>query len=127
MTAWAISIRQPLAWLIVNGWKVIENRDWSTKYRGPILIHASKTIEGGAVLALERGISPCDGEPMPPGFVAPASYQTGGIVGAAELVDCVTEHASRWFVGEYGFVLRNARALPFEAMRGQLGIFQVRP
>lgn len=37
----AISIRQPWAWLIVNGFKDIENRSWRTKYRGPVLIHAS--------------------------------------------------------------------------------------
>ena len=38
----AISIRQPWAWLIVHGWKNIENRMWRTSYRGPVLIHASK-------------------------------------------------------------------------------------
>lgn len=30
----AISIRQPWAWLIANGFKDIENRDWATKFRG---------------------------------------------------------------------------------------------
>ena len=30
----ALSIRQPWAWLIVNGYKDIENRDWKTHYRG---------------------------------------------------------------------------------------------
>lgn len=38
----ALSIRQPWAWLIVNGFKDIENRSWDTKYRGLVLIHASK-------------------------------------------------------------------------------------
>jgi len=38
----AISIRQPWAWLIVNGYKDIENRSWPTKFRGRVLIHASK-------------------------------------------------------------------------------------
>lgn len=40
----ALSIRQPWAWLIVNGFKDIENRSWHTKYRGPVLIHASKGL-----------------------------------------------------------------------------------
>lgn len=35
-----ISIRQPCAWLIVHGWKNIENRLWPTRVRGPVLIHA---------------------------------------------------------------------------------------
>jgi hypothetical protein len=37
-----LSIRQPWAGLIVAGIKDIENRSWSTSYRGPILIHAGK-------------------------------------------------------------------------------------
>jgi len=41
----AILIRQPWAWLIVHGYKDVENRTWSTKYRGPILIHAGKTLD----------------------------------------------------------------------------------
>ena len=36
-----IVIRQPWAWLIVNGIKDIENRSWRTRYRGPLLIQAS--------------------------------------------------------------------------------------
>ena len=41
----AISIRQPWAWLIVHGYKDVENRTWATKHRGPILIHAGKTLD----------------------------------------------------------------------------------
>lgn len=37
-----LSIKQPWAWLICIGCKTIENRTWVRKYRGPILIHASK-------------------------------------------------------------------------------------
>lgn len=39
----AISIHQPWAWLIVEGYKDIENRTWLTAYRGPVLIHAGLT------------------------------------------------------------------------------------
>jgi hypothetical protein len=38
----ALSIRQPWAWLIVNGFKDLENRSWSTAFRGPVWIHAGK-------------------------------------------------------------------------------------
>ena len=41
----ALSIQQPWAWLIVNGHKDIENRDWRTNFRGPVAIHAGKKIE----------------------------------------------------------------------------------
>ena len=36
-----IVIRQPWAWLIVNGYKDVENRTWVTRYRGMLLIQAS--------------------------------------------------------------------------------------
>lgn len=39
----AISICQPWAWAITHGPKRVENRTWSTSYRGPLLIHASKS------------------------------------------------------------------------------------
>ena len=42
-----LSIRQPWAWLIVHGHKDVENREWATDYRGPLLIHASKTAAKG--------------------------------------------------------------------------------
>jgi len=79
-----ISIRQPWAHLIVNGSKNIENRSWSTKYRGPVLIHASKTVNRRA--CAELGL---DSHELP----------TGGVVGIAELVNCVEDHSSRWFEG----------------------------
>lgn len=40
----AISLLQPWASLIAIGAKKIETRSWSTKYRGPLAIHASKKL-----------------------------------------------------------------------------------
>jgi hypothetical protein len=48
----------------------------------------------------------------------------GGIVGEAEIVDCVTSHPSEFFFGPFGFVIRNARPLPFRPCRGMLGFFE---
>lgn len=45
----AISIKQPFAGLIAYGKKTLEIRTWATKYRGPLLICASKTIYPGNV------------------------------------------------------------------------------
>lgn len=36
-----ITIRQPWASLIINGYKEYEFRSWKTKYRGELLIHAA--------------------------------------------------------------------------------------
>lgn len=38
----ALSIRQPFATLIMAGLKQYETRDWPTKYRGHLAIHAAK-------------------------------------------------------------------------------------
>jgi hypothetical protein len=51
-------------------------------------------------------------------------YPAGGIVGVADIVDCVTASKSPWFVGNFGFVIANARPLPFYACRGALGFWK---
>lgn len=117
----ALSIRQPWAWLIVAGLKDIENRDWRTKHRGPVLIHASLTMDKQCHGSLIGGHHPVTGDTWTGQHGNP--YPVGGIVGVADIVDCVSESDSPWFVGDYGFVLANARPLPFMPLRGQLNIF----
>jgi hypothetical protein len=122
----ALSIQQPWAWLIVNGRKDIENRTWRTRFRGPVLIHAGKAIDRDALTELWLGYHPVTGGEWP--FRPdPEALHRGGIVGIAEITDCVEASRSDWFVGPYGFVMRNARPLPFRPCKGALGFFQVRP
>lgn len=101
----AISIRQPYAHNIIYDGKDVENRNWPTKYRGDVLIHASKSF---AELAPERR----------------DKFQFGGIIGMAEIVDCVDQMDSDWFYGPHGFVLCNPRPLPFIPCRGMLSFFK---
>lgn len=124
-----LSVRQPWAWLIVNGFKPIENRTWRTKFRGRILIHAGRQMtreewRTAAAFAVEHcGVSLehfCDG-----GAAHFSCLDRGGIVGSAEIVDCVDGHESPWFVGPFGFVLRDPHARSFTPYRGALTIFQV--
>jgi hypothetical protein len=119
----AISVRQPWAWAIVHLGKDIENRSWPTRLRGPVLIHASKGMTRGEYDdALETFEFARDHAALlvyPPA----AELERGGIVGQAEIVDCVGRHNSRWFFGPFGFVLRNARPLPFRPCKGNLGFF----
>lgn len=112
----ALSIRQPWAWLIVNGYKDVENRSWSTRHRGPFLIHAGQKFdyEGYEWVKKHFDID------MP----AINEFDRGGIVGRAKLVDCVTSSKSQWFTGPYGFILANARPLPLIPTRGKLGFFK---
>jgi hypothetical protein len=127
----ALSIQQPWAWLIVNGWKDVENRTWRRSFTGPVLIHAGQTLDQEASDALLLNDHPAGALEMPEGLCAAyidAFPQIerglrGGIVGVAEITGCVDRHESPWFVGPYGFTLRNARPLPFRACRGALGFF----
>lgn len=115
----AISIRQPWAWLIVNGHKDIENRSWHTKYRGQVLVHASqgvKSSEYAAAQTLARSL----GIGLPP----LNDLDTGGIVGVTTITDCVEQSDSPWFFGDKGFVLADSRTLPFVQMKGRLSFFE---
>lgn len=116
-TGLALSIQQPWAWLIVNGYKPVENRDWPTKVRGAIGIHAGQKFDLAGYLWVQQQF---------PHITLPmrAAFQTGGIVGTATLADCVREMDSPWFVGAFGFVLRDAKPITFRPCRGMLGFFR---
>jgi hypothetical protein len=115
----ALSIQQPWAWLIVNGYKDIENRSWHSSYRGPVLIHTGKNLDEDFWF---YPFIPVEIRQQVPQVV---DLTRGGIVGYAEIVDCVTDSESPWFFGKYGFVLRNARPLTFFPCKGKLGFFEV--
>lgn len=122
----ALSIRQPWAWLITHGHKVVENRTWETFYRGPLLIHAGKVMTKADYEAAyifiagdERIRHIVDLLPQP------MDLERGGIVGQAELVDCVRDHESPFFCGPFGFVMANAKPGPFVIRAGRLGIFSL--
>ncbi len=119
----AISIRPPWGWLICRGFKPVENRDWSTDYRGPILIHSSKTLAQGAWDFINDHLT--DEERREINAIHP-DWPRGAIIGEGVLVDCVSMHLSPWFVGPYGFVIREAKLFEWPIpYRGQLGIFDV--
>jgi len=139
----ALSIRRPWAWLICFGipilesvdngdgttrvvWnnkvhqKDIENRNWPTKYRGRIYVHAGKKEDKEALLWLmEKGFGP-----MMALMLHSKRIPCGAIIGEVDIVDCVTESTSPWFTGKYGFVLENPelyeKPIP---CKGRLGFF----
>lgn len=126
----ALSIRQPWAWLIVNGFKDIENREWPTVFRGPLLIHASKTLKPAdfeaAMLFVESFVNPSLVHQVPD----MAELPVGGFVGVAHVVGCVRSSDSPWFTGAdtdsgHGFVLANPRPIDFIPYKGRLNFFNV--
>ena len=120
----ALSIRQPRAWLIVHGFKDVENRDWKTAFRGRFLIHASATMTKDDYAACMYFIAPIARSQRVPAYDV-LRQQCGGIVGEATLVNCVSASDSVWFTGEYGFYLEDAKVLPFKPCKGMLKFFEV--
>jgi hypothetical protein len=119
----ALSIRQPWASLIVYAGKNVENREWKTNYRGPILIHASKGMtKAEKENAFECAEFDCD---VSPALLASMPMERGAVIGIAKITDCVTQHQSPWFCGTYGFVLKDVQAIEPFPFLGQLGFFDV--
>lgn len=122
-----LSYRQPWAWMIVHGWKDIENRGWPTRVKGRTLVHAAKGMtkdEYWEAFELAKRIRTAHGL-FTGEFPNIDAIERGGIVGSVEIVGCVTASESDWFFGPYGFLLRAPQVLPFRAYRGQLGFFEV--
>lgn len=85
----AISLHQPWASFVALGVKEIETRGWSTDYRGPLVIHAAKSIptyarRAMATVEIERLMSQhdLDMETMP----------RGALLATVELVDVLPTH-----------------------------------
>lgn len=121
-----ITIKQPFATLIAEGYKEYEFRTWRTHYRGDILIHAGKGTDQKAMkrfayLGLE--------------------YPVGCIIAKAEITDCllvdrfmreelkqkdpivyhgVVAHPD-W--GGYGFKLENVQKIEPIAINGKLSLW----
>lgn len=115
-----LSVRQPWAFLIVNGIKDIENRVWQQEYRGKVWIHASKTFDQAAYNELNSETEgTCIDLPQP------SEFNFGGIVGSADIIDCVSFDRSKWFDGPFGFVLQNQATIDFKPMPGALKFFKV--
>jgi hypothetical protein len=114
----ALSIQQPWGWLIAHGYKDIENRDWLTWVRGPVGIHVGRKFDRAGYDWVRSTFPDI---PMP----VPTEFERGGLIGSMVIVECVAESTSPWFFGKYGFVIRDARPMPFVPCRGMLGFFRV--
>jgi hypothetical protein len=126
----ALSIRQPWAWAILHAGKDIENRPRRFHYRGPLCLHASATFIRRAWIEAENQILKITGE-MPPHEDAESIRDNemcdrGGIIGTAEIIDCVEAIDSPGFFGPYGLVLANVQPVPCIPVRGALGLFDWR-
>lgn len=69
-----LTIKQPWATLIAEGYKIYEFRTWKTKFRGEFLIHAGTDVDKEAMKRFEHlGLT----------------YPTGCIIAKVTLTDCL--------------------------------------
>lgn len=120
----ALSVRQPWAWAIIYGGKVIENRTLGSIKTGnmdcrSICIHAATGMAEEeyrwGLWRLEKHGVRCP---------RPDALPRGGIIGTVDVVDIITESDSAWFGGKAGLVLENPQSIDPVPCTGALGYFK---
>ncbi len=123
----ALSLTRPWCWIIEHLGKRIENRTWNTDYRGPVLLHSSKTMRmqdwcSAQEFVLDRfDIDTASRIPS----AKDSKLVKSAIVLVADLVAVVYpgwklsptsqflapsrfwEAQKKWYMGEFAFVLRH--------------------
>ena len=69
-----LTIREPWASLVINGYKKYEFRSWKTNYRGKLLIHAALGTDKDVISRF---------------YDYNLDYTNGTIIGECDLVDCI--------------------------------------
>lgn len=112
---YALSVANPWAWGIIHGAKRIENRTWRTRFRGTILIHASKSL---ARLKDDY-----------PGVAPPsAEFIYGALIGTVKITDVVpfAEVSDDPFaIGPWCWLLSEPQAFDPIPWKGQTMLFHV--
>lgn len=114
----ALTVKQPWAWLIINGSKNIENRSWGPgKALGwRIAIHAGLRIDHrGYELARRLGVDP---PPL-------SEIERGAIVGTVVVTGVVESSLSPWFIGPKGWELADPRPCEPIPAKGRLGLWSI--
>jgi hypothetical protein len=148
-----ITLTQPWATLVAIGAKKIETRSWSTKYRGPLAIHAARNFPNDDQCL-------CFREPFRKiligeyGFIAGGEiylgnhkFPLGCVIATCELVHCFLIHKfqysfcpedhSKWVItpeenafgdftpGRFAWILEDIKPLekPIQA-KGRLGLWE---
>ncbi len=128
----ALSIKQPWSWLIIQGFKDVENRVWATKFRGRIYVHAGQSKsemskEWTVIAWILQRLNNRQVAEFRNAFNL-SRFALGAIIGEVDIVDCVTESDSHWFEGPYGLVLHNPVIYEHPiSMKGRLGFWEVNP
>lgn len=117
----ALTVLQPWAACIAHLGKTVENRAWTTTYRGPVAIHAGRRYDP-SVWEIRRKV----GEVLQRG--GNFARVRGAIIALAELIDVhrCDGSCSEWaWPDQWHFVLADTRAITPIPCRGALGLWRV--
>lgn len=121
-----LTIKQPFATLIAEGYKEYEFRTWKTKYRGELLIHAGIGIDKKAMEKYKH---------------LNLEYPSGCIIAKVNLTDCIeiNEESRKMLKGKksivydsvikhtdwkgYGFKLENIKKINPIPIKGKLSFW----
>ncbi len=151
----ALSLTQPWAQLVALGAKRIETRSWSTRYRGPLAIHAAKGLPGWVAKAVrqEPAFRTVLGDLSDPGGLVLGDLPRGGIIATCELLavrrifpdstgwewDGPTGHHWTYQIdarerafgdytpGRYAWLLGRMQPIVYVPARGALGLWEWDP
>lgn len=131
----ALTIQQPYAALIAAGSKVIENRSWPTKHRGPLAIHAGQGTNyldacnlrdyTFGVVAIVELYGCLMHREIIEAYQNKTGIESGDLtLTAAEVATLAThEHIE----GPFCWLLRNVQPLPVPiSIGGRLGLWELR-
>ena len=121
-----LTIKQPYATLIAEGYKEIEFRTWKTSYRGEIYIHAGLGIDKEAMKKFEY---------------LNLKYPQGVIIAKCRMTDCVLidedmkqvlngknpivyENAIKSNNKKYGFILKDIQKIELIPVKGKLSFWE---
>jgi activating signal cointegrator 1 len=143
----ALSLTQPWASLVAEGFKLVETRSWSTPYRGPLAIHAAAGFPVDARLyaslpqfkgpLVEAGYRVDHRQSSRSAALLDHTLPLGAVIATARLVRCVrTEEIARhinpqerafgdYDPGRFAWVLAEVVKLPEPVpAKGALGLWE---
>lgn len=147
-----LSVKNPYAYLIIQGGKDVENRTWTTDYRGRLYIHVSgdtlpflteePNLTDDYSLKLEiflnklaEHYSKCDinkgdtAESFMNAVIDKPNLwllKTQSIIGYVNLVNIIQNSSSPWAIdGQHHWILKNPTLLenPIRHVKGRLGLW----
>jgi hypothetical protein len=114
---YALSIRQPWCYAILNLGKDVEKRSWRSGFRVRVIVHASQAFDPEGLEYLHHA-----------GFVVPEALPRGVYVGEVTVTGCVAaaECQSPWGFGPWCFLLERPVLYSDPVPgKGRLGFYRV--